>query len=391
MAQEKAFPIKVSRIQISIKEGDPVIFYKNFNKDNEPSNLVYYFKAFRNTNSFRPDAIRYTIEEKLSHHGFNVEGWGGLFPELNETVEPKLAIGVIIKDFAIYNNTLYTKLEIESLINWQILDLETNQIVYNQELSSTYYTEKIIIQTSNAGVPYYDYSRAIDSAFTVCVNQLLNDSVFKSLFIEDGLEYDLNADTSKIVIPQIALSKTSGYLEQAIQGTVTIKSPLGFGSGFFLSREGLILSCYHNIKKSRPVKVFLNKGVSMEAEVVKVNPEYDLALLKLKEVESKALMIGQNSTEEIGREVFVIGTPANQALSQSVSKGIISGDRIIEEKRYLQTDASVSPGNSGGPMINKDGEVIGIVNAKVVSFGTEGIGFAIPIDIALEQLNIQIK
>ena len=94
----------------------------------------------------------------------------------------------------------------------------------------------------------------------------------------------------------------------------------------------------------------------------------------------------------VGAEVIVIGNPggvANIKLTNSVSKGIISGFRSNEEQEMIQTDASVNPGNSGGPMIDKTGRVIGIVNAKIINYGIEGIGFAIPLFEAIPSLGIK--
>ena len=396
-AQEEQFPLEVSRVVIKISEGKPIVSYKDFKKEEVGQVNFYYFKTFRNTNSFYPEQIKKSIEAELVRQEFKVEGWGGLFPELDRQIEPKMAIGAIVKDFNIYVNAINAranfklKIEIEKLINWQILDLETNQIVYNQDIKSVFYTPDGIVQASKSGSAYFDFSGAIDSSFIKAVNDLLNDPEFQSLLQKKKQEKSLSQDTTVIRIPKVALANSSRFLEQAIQATVTIKSPLGFGSGFFINNKGLILTCYHNFKKSKPVKVYLNQSIATEAEVVKVSPEYDLALLQIKEIESAPLTIGQDTKSKTGAEVYVIGTPANEVLSQSVSGGILSGKRTVESKQYLQTDASVSPGNSGGPMINEKGEVIGIVNAKVVSYGAEGIGFAIPIEVALEQLNIKVE
>jgi S1-C subfamily serine protease len=74
-----------------------------------------------------------------------------------------------------------------------------------------------------------------------------------------------------------------------------------------------------------------------------------------------------------------------------VSKGILSGKRKIEDRIYLQTDLAVNPGNSGGPLINEHGEVIGIVQSKLVGKGIEGLGFAVPMQVVMERLKLRIK
>jgi S1-C subfamily serine protease len=91
----------------------------------------------------------------------------------------------------------------------------------------------------------------------------------------------------------------------------------------------------------------------------------------------------------MGDEVITIGTPADLLLGQSVARGIVSGKRRFDDLVYLQTDMAVSPGNSGGPVINSKGEIIGLVQGKIIGKGVEGICFAIPIERALQVLRIQ--
>lgn len=128
----------------------------------------------------------------------------------------------------------------------------------------------------------------------------------------------------------------------------------------------------------------------MKAKVLRNLPEYDAALLQLEGASANPLPLGSTDKVEIGEDVWVIGTPSDTELGQSISKGILSGKRVMNEKSYLQTDASVSPGNSGGPLINQKGEILGLVNAKIISRGTEGVGFAIPIDVVLEKLGVVV-
>jgi serine protease Do len=84
----------------------------------------------------------------------------------------------------------------------------------------------------------------------------------------------------------------------------------------------------------------------------------------------------------------VIGTPADEEFVNSVSKGIVSGLRKLNGFYYIQTDASVSPGCSGGPLLNKKGQVIGITSWKIVALGFEGLAFGIPLDVIGKRLNI---
>jgi S1-C subfamily serine protease len=91
---------------------------------------------------------------------------------------------------------------------------------------------------------------------------------------------------------------------------------------------------------------------------------------------------------EVGIEVFAIGSPLGSGLEFSVSKGIVSGARRVDDMRFLQTDASVNPGNSGGPLLDLAGEVVAIISWKIAAQGLEGLGFGVPVDAVVERLKI---
>ncbi|MFW6324104.1 MAG: DegQ family serine endoprotease [Desulfovibrionales bacterium] len=160
------------------------------------------------------------------------------------------------------------------------------------------------------------------------------------------------------------------------------------GSGFIISKDGLIVTNNHVIMEADEISVTLQGGATFDAEVIGRDPETDLALLQI-EADRELSTLELESTEEmdIGQWVLAIGNPFG--LQNTVTAGIISAmGRIIGAGPYdnfIQTDASINPGNSGGPLINMDGRVIGI-NTAIVATG-QGIGFAIPSDQAEYVIN----
>ncbi len=174
-----------------------------------------------------------------------------------------------------------------------------------------------------------------------------------------------------------------------VKGVVTVQMKDGHGSGFLITNDGYILTNAHVVGQSATAKVRFEQGFSMEAQVVKVNRDFDVALLKVAGNDLPALSIGDDGTVQLGEELFAIGTPLDEKLGQSVSRGIMSGKREIDGRKFLQTDVSINPGNSGGPLINGNGKVVGITTMKVKAAGVEGIGFGVPISTALEMLNIE--
>ncbi len=162
------------------------------------------------------------------------------------------------------------------------------------------------------------------------------------------------------------------------------------GSGFIIDRDGYIVTNNHVIKDADEIKVKLANEKEFDAEVVGRDPNTDLALIKINASEDLTpLKLGNSGKLAVGSWVVAIGSPFG--LEQTVTAGIVSAKgRIIGSGPYddfIQTDASINPGNSGGPLLNMQGEVVGI-NTAIVASG-QGIGFAIPVDLAhgiIEQL-----
>ncbi len=155
----------------------------------------------------------------------------------------------------------------------------------------------------------------------------------------------------------------------------------GLGSGVIIDKSGIVLTNNHVVRGADEVTVVLTDGREFKATDIKTDPQTDLAVLRLKGASNlPAVKLGDSDEMEVGDWVLAIGCPFG--LEQTVSAGIISGKgREMEGNRseFLQTDAAINPGNSGGPLVNLDGEVIGINTAIATnSGGYQGIGFSIP-------------
>jgi serine protease Do len=163
------------------------------------------------------------------------------------------------------------------------------------------------------------------------------------------------------------------------------------GSGFIIDREGYILTNNHVVEKAVSIKVKLSDEKEYDAKVIGKDAKTDIALIKIDAKHNLPVAaFGDSGKLEVGDWVIAIGNPFG--LEQTVTAGIVSAKgRVIGAGPYddfIQTDASINPGNSGGPLFNLKGEVVGI-NTAIVS-GGQGIGFAIPINVAKEMLS-QLK
>lgn len=171
----------------------------------------------------------------------------------------------------------------------------------------------------------------------------------------------------------------------------------GVGTGIVVDSNGYILTNSHVISdgEARTVNVLFNDGSSTNGNVVWYDPQLDLAIVKVNKKGLTPAELGDSSKVSIGDIAIAIGNPLGLELQRTVTQGIISGlDRTIKTEQatmtgLIQTDASINSGNSGGPLLNESGQVIGINTAKT-SEG-ESLGFAIPINQAKEIIKSVIK
>ncbi len=160
----------------------------------------------------------------------------------------------------------------------------------------------------------------------------------------------------------------------------------GLGSGVIIDKSGLILTNNHVVRDGQKITVRLHDGREYKAVMVHTDPKTDLAVLRIEGADHlTAAKLGDSDQAEVGDWVLALGNPFG--LEGTVTAGIVErqgrGIGLNERENFIQTDAAINPGNSGGPLVNLDGEVIGINTAiSSNSGGSEGVGFAIPINLA---------
>ena len=170
----------------------------------------------------------------------------------------------------------------------------------------------------------------------------------------------------------------------------------GLGSGVIVSDDGYILTNNHVIDRADEIRVILYGGDELDAEIVGTDPASDIAVLKVDRDNMPAMPMGDSDQIRTGEMVMAIGSPLSQNFAHTVSKGIISAKGrtslgLNTYENYIQTDAAINPGNSGGALINLDGELIGINSAIASrSGGSQGIGFAIPVNMARDVMEALI-
>lgn len=157
----------------------------------------------------------------------------------------------------------------------------------------------------------------------------------------------------------------------------------GYGSGIIISEAGHIVTNYHVVQNARNLFVILQGGTKLEAVFIGGDPESDIAVIQVDHPDLTVAKLGNSDLVRQGELAIAIGNPLGHNLAGTVTAGIISAvDRTLQIDRrtlkLLQTDAAINQGNSGGPLVNSRGEVIGMNTVKLAGAVVEGLGFAIP-------------
>jgi S1-C subfamily serine protease len=274
-------------------------------------------------------------------------------------------------------------------IAWTVFDNLARKVVYETTTEGADYSFKKPARYQGATV-------SASLAFHQAAENLLAQAEFVNILQgSKTLDVSYSDPGANISDINVMRGKSGGKFvtrtPQIEKAAVTVRTAGGHGSGFVISNPGYVLTNHHVVGDSRDVIVIIGKQ-EQHATVVRTNAGRDVALLKLeKTFTSEPLRINANKVS-LGEEIYVVGTPLDESLSFSISRGIISAHRMMDKRDYYQTDAAVNPGNSGGPVFNSSGNVIGITVAGLFTNdgGSMNINYIIPIMDALEALQIKL-
>ena len=216
--------------------------------------------------------------------------------------------------------------------------------------------------------------------------------------VQEEIEEDNEPKTSDTVTEDAEIEDTldiDKILQQVVEiHTFMSDGSAGSGSGVIFSSNGYIITNHHVVKGGSSIQVITSDKTVFDAEVVSINKKIDIALLKINAAGLVSADCGSSSELKVLDEVIAVGSP--YLLQNTVTSGIVSNRRDVDfEEIYIkdaiQHDAAINHGNSGGPLINSKGEVIGI-NSFMISpdESSAGLNFAIPIDLVLEEIDIVV-
>ncbi len=248
--------------------------------------------------------------------------------------------------------------------------------------------------------------KALSYVFSGILSAILGAGIMYAVILYVPFNKENEKEVTNKVIRDVTVTDSgiSEGIENVYDSVVVVenyqKSKLAsIGSGFIYSNEGYIMTNHHVIDNASEIKVLLMNGDTLDATLIGSDEYADIAVIQIdKEYATNIAKIGSSEKTKLGDTVFTIGSPMSSEYYGTVTRGILSGkNRMVEVSvnsssndwimNVMQTDAAINPGNSGGPLCNVNGEVIGINSMKIVQSEIEGIGFAIPIEDAMDYAN----
>lgn len=266
-------------------------------------------------------------------------------------------------------------------VQWQVYDPNLRQLVGKFETHATGQASQVSANGIDA---------LFLAAFRANARDLTSDSGFQKV-----LKQPASATASSSMAPAgspisftPSLASAPKTLPQAIESVVLVQTDDGHGSGFLISSDGYLLTNQHVVGTSQMVRVRWADGTEGPARVLRADKARDIALLKAESVPAKGLAL-RLALPAPGEQVFAVGAPLYTSLQGTLTRGIVSGNRVIDGMPFIQSDVAVTHGNSGGPLLNEHGEVVGITDLGFTDRGTPvSLNFFIPIGDGLRALSL---
>jgi S1-C subfamily serine protease len=273
-------------------------------------------------------------------------------------------------------------------MRWELFSLLEQRVVYTSTNTSE-------IDLSDNEDPAVLAVRGINLAVEQSARVLAREPGFREALSK---EPEPTATTGNVAATLVIsrLPQFTGTLEansEAVQDATVLLASQGHGSGFFISRDGYILTNAHVVGGLDRIRVQLPGGGAVVGEVVRRNSVRDVALVKVPIDNTPALPL-RLSLPAVGADVYAVGAPLEQYLTGTVTKGIVSSIRTDSDgTRYIQADVDIQAGNSGGPLTDSAGNAVGVavLGIQTAGGGSIGLNFFIPIEDALAALDVVLQ
>lgn len=335
------------------------------------------------------DEFTEAFKDELEKHSFKTVGDTNALFEDPSTWKSEILVAGLVKELkanicypmAGFGNFSSSKGEAFLKVDWQIYSKLDRSVVHSVTTEGAY-------QGDAAAVAGGD-TIAVLNAFSQATRNMLADIKFREIVSKGGETVkETTIKSGENIVLATASSKPVGSEPRDWQeAVVTVFAGRGHGSGFVIS-DNLILTNHHVVGDSNSVAIKFQNGLQVVGKVVASNSGRDVAIVKIEGAMPKHFKLSK-TIPTVGSDVFAVGSPRDEKYSSTVSKGIVSGIREEQYKSYIQSDVNVLPGNSGGPLIDKTGSVVGItVSGLFINNAPQGINFFIPINDALKSMGV---
>jgi len=381
---ENAKPIQFSKIVVKLKRGEEIGAIQAGLLCVGQGQLTWKGGKL----SIDSDEFTDAFKEELEKASFKTVGDTNALFEDASTWKSEILVAGLVKDLkanicypnAGFGNFTSSKGESYLKVEWQIYSKLDRSVVHSVVTEGASKTTSAVSGGD---------STLVLNAFAQATRNLLADEKFRSIVSRAGetVKEAVTKSGEKIVLSNNPTKKIGTNTADWTNAVATVFAGRGHGSGFLIS-DNLVMTNHHVVGESKSVNVKFGNGVELIGSVIASNSAKDVAIVKLDAVLPKYFNL-EKTLPLVGTDVYAVGTPLDASFSSTVSKGIVSGLREEQKNKFVQSDVNVKPGNSGGPLLDKSGNVVAIaVSGLVINNVTQGINFFIPINDALTALNV---
>ncbi|MBS0364011.1 MAG: trypsin-like peptidase domain-containing protein [Proteobacteria bacterium] len=323
--------------------------------------------------------------EELKAAGFKPDSDpGNLFsdPEAGQT---DLQVGALFKsaDVDVCETTFHVTQTVRVAIEWQVYSTLKREVVATIETSEGAQKTRSVNGKDDGRSVYQE-------AFAANVRSLLSNDSFRKVVtsLPEAPPSSVASAATKAPIELAGGAAGSVPISDATGSVVTIFAGSAFGSGVLVSSDGYLLTNHHVVGEMTEVRVRWSDGLEATGKVIRSDKRRDVALVKT-EPRSRTPLNLNRSIPPVGSPVFAIGSPLDPHLQSTVTRGVISANRIVDGFSFIQSDTPVTHGNSGGPLLDEHGAVVGLTDWGVAPSQGSSLNFFIPIGDALDFLALK--
>lgn len=381
-ADAKINPVRLSKVVLQPRQGEGwALLYTSIligsPEVDTPEDRILPWEDSRSEG----DAASFSriFDEELRAAAFKTAGASSLF---EQTTATDLQVGVLVDDikgrFCRDCPNIFQRDKVAAVVtmnaHWEVYSTLRSEVVARVD-TATGATWRKAIGGSATSVMF--------DAFRENVRALLASETFRQAVVASP---GLTSRPALAPIAFLAGPSQKRAVASSASAVAAIFAGEGMGSGFLVSKEGYLLTNNHVVSGAKYVKVRWSDGAETVGEVVRTDRRRDIALVKADAGQRQPLAL-RTSTAALGEPVFAIGTPLDAKFQGSVTKGIVSATRVYEGLPYIQSDVTINHGNSGGPLLDENGAVIGVtVSGYDIGGAPVGINLFIPIEDALKAL-----